>query len=405
MITSTPRQRSLIATALASLLLAGAAAQTGIAATPANSDHGVTEDEIRIGWIGARTGPVAPVNDPIVAGLTACFDQVNAAGGVHGRSIRLIPKDDGATAAKTLPAWRELVEDDKVLLVTGPEAAGTQAAIVAEVAEGDVVIVGEAFSNELTQNQPNIFNLAPDYPEMMDVIWEYMKENLDVPLEEVRIATLSLDTPSHILWRDLLQERVESDGGSFVEHIVFPTDATDLSAEAQRLVSADVDYVAVLVTVGQAKSLFSAFDRIGVTVPMVGSPGTGTGATWEGSEDSPNARAYAAFHFATPAVAAEGHDEFRAAAEAAGYEGDAWFTLGWVRCLVIAQALDAAGPDVDRPSFRETMETLGVVDTGGLSGPIEFDGDPRHQGLQVGRLYGYDFERGQIIPVSDYPEG
>jgi branched-chain amino acid transport system substrate-binding protein len=75
---------------------------------------GVSETEIRIGNTMAYSGNSAPYGATGIA-EAAYFDMINAQGGVNGRKIKFLSRDDALTAAKTVELTRQLIEQDDVL--------------------------------------------------------------------------------------------------------------------------------------------------------------------------------------------------------------------------------------------------------------------------------------------------
>jgi branched-chain amino acid transport system substrate-binding protein len=92
--------------------------------TPTASDVGVTKTQITLGATVPLTGPAAAYGT-IAKASEAYFNYVNAHGGVHGRKIKYIYRDDQYDPSKTVPLTRELVEQDQVFLTFG--GLGTQA--------------------------------------------------------------------------------------------------------------------------------------------------------------------------------------------------------------------------------------------------------------------------------------
>src|SRR2546423_7922854 len=91
----TPRsmtRRQLIANAAA--LAAGTAAPWVRAADP--------DDVIRLGQTVALTGPLGDIGMAMHRGSKVCFETVNAQGGVHGRQIELVARDDGYDVKRAL---------------------------------------------------------------------------------------------------------------------------------------------------------------------------------------------------------------------------------------------------------------------------------------------------------------
>ena len=75
---------------------------------------GVTSTSITFGTHQPLTGPAAPGYSEIAPASQAFFDYVNAHGGVYGRKIHLIIKDDAYNPTKTVNVVHQLVLQDKV---------------------------------------------------------------------------------------------------------------------------------------------------------------------------------------------------------------------------------------------------------------------------------------------------
>jgi ABC-type branched-subunit amino acid transport system substrate-binding protein len=72
----------------------------------ASADNGVTDREILIGQFAAISGPAAQLGQRMQLGMQAYFTAVNAQGGVHGRTIRLITRDDATNRKRPPPPPR-----------------------------------------------------------------------------------------------------------------------------------------------------------------------------------------------------------------------------------------------------------------------------------------------------------
>ena len=85
--------------------------------------------DIVLGMSTALTGPAADLGKNMRAGVLAQLKQVNRAGGIKGKRIRLISLDDGYEPSRTAPHMRRLIEQEHVLAVVGN--VGTPTAIAA----------------------------------------------------------------------------------------------------------------------------------------------------------------------------------------------------------------------------------------------------------------------------------
>jgi len=91
----------------------------GLFACLATAQAAVTQDEIVIGQVAPLTGTIAGTGNEYVAGGAAYFAYVNDNGGIHGRKIRVVVKDDSYKPDQTLALTRQLLAEDKPLALFG----------------------------------------------------------------------------------------------------------------------------------------------------------------------------------------------------------------------------------------------------------------------------------------------
>src|SRR5271155_510743 len=80
---------------------------------------GASDSEIKIGNTMPYSGP-ASAYGAIGKAETAYFNMLNEQGGINGRKINYISRDDGYSPPKTVEQVRQLVEQDQVLLIFNP---------------------------------------------------------------------------------------------------------------------------------------------------------------------------------------------------------------------------------------------------------------------------------------------
>jgi len=83
-----------------------------------NSAQPTSDNEIRIGNVMPYSGPLSEFG-AIGQAEAAYFDMINARGGINGRKIRFISRDDNSDPATALELTRNLVETDDVHLMFG----------------------------------------------------------------------------------------------------------------------------------------------------------------------------------------------------------------------------------------------------------------------------------------------
>src|SRR3954464_5603719 len=122
-----------------------------LAAFPASA-----ADPIKIGLVTALSGQSARAGEALTRGLTIAIDEVNAKGGVLGRKVELVRRDDEANPAKGVIAARELVHKEKVAVLFGGLDTPVSIAIVPIANEAKVPLMGPwAAGTPITRNGTN----------------------------------------------------------------------------------------------------------------------------------------------------------------------------------------------------------------------------------------------------------
>src|ERR1700743_1197371 len=75
---------------------------------------GVSSGTILFGQAAALEGPSSALGQGMRQGILAAFAEINAKGGIHGRRLELISRDDGYDPDRSVIATVKLIDDDKV---------------------------------------------------------------------------------------------------------------------------------------------------------------------------------------------------------------------------------------------------------------------------------------------------
>lgn len=79
---------------------------------------------IKMGLITPLSGIYAPDGTQVQQGAQMAADQLNAAGGVMGQQVQILPQDEGGTTADTVNAAQILVNQQNVNFMMGPYFSG-----------------------------------------------------------------------------------------------------------------------------------------------------------------------------------------------------------------------------------------------------------------------------------------
>jgi ABC-type branched-subunit amino acid transport system substrate-binding protein len=162
------------------LLGAGAGALLAVAGLPALAEDGVTDKEIRIGMANAITGPASGLGLDLKAGADAFLARANAAGGVNGRRIVLVSKDDGYEPEKSAAATKALIEQDKVFALFGYVGTPTSAAAVPLASRASVPYLFPFTGAEFLRNPLNkfVFNVRASYFDETELMVERLTKDI-----------------------------------------------------------------------------------------------------------------------------------------------------------------------------------------------------------------------------------
>lgn len=174
-------------TALATLL----AASVAFAVPSFAADPGVAADKIVFGQAAAFEGPASALGLGMKEGLLAAFAEINAKGGVKGRKLDLVTRDDGYEPTKAVEAVKQLLEGDKVFALVGPVGTPTSAAAEPIAAAAGAPFIGPFTGAEFLRNpyKPHVVNVRASYFQET----ETMVERLTKDLKHEKIAILYQD--------------------------------------------------------------------------------------------------------------------------------------------------------------------------------------------------------------------
>jgi ABC-type branched-subunit amino acid transport system substrate-binding protein len=149
---------------------------------------GVSDTEVKIGNTMPYSGPASSYGT-IGKSEAAYFAMINDQGGINGRKINFITRDDGYSPPKTVEVARQLVEQDQVLLLFNPLGSATNSAVRDYMNENKVpqlfIASGAAKFND-PKHYPWTMGFQPSYAREGSVYARYILESLP----DAKIAVL-----------------------------------------------------------------------------------------------------------------------------------------------------------------------------------------------------------------------
>lgn len=126
------------------------------------------QEEIRIGLVEPITGSVAYNGNSVVEGAKLAISEVNAAGGVLGKQVRLVIEDGQCQPANSVNAVEKLVQKDKVALLVGAFCSSATAAIMPVALKYKIPLITAVSSKaDLTEQGNRYFFRAAETDALM----------------------------------------------------------------------------------------------------------------------------------------------------------------------------------------------------------------------------------------------
>jgi len=173
------KRRRLIAAAVTAGV-AVAAVGCGSSSSGGSSAPGVTSNSITFGTHQPLTGPAAPGYSEIAPASQAFFNYVNAHGGVYGRKIHLIIKDDAYNPTNTVNVVHQLVLQNKVFGIFEGLGTPTHNKVVSFLNASKVPDLFVASGCPCWDNggaQPQTFGWQPNYTIEGKILGQYLKQH------------------------------------------------------------------------------------------------------------------------------------------------------------------------------------------------------------------------------------
>jgi ABC-type branched-subunit amino acid transport system substrate-binding protein len=123
----------------------------GAGTASAQSARGNVDGKLVLGGLFPQTGSLSAIAPSLSTPVQIAVDEINAAGGVNGQQVRLVPADDGTDPNVASTSLDRLLQSDKVDAIVGPASSSTMLGILDKVKTAGVLVCsGSNTSAELS---------------------------------------------------------------------------------------------------------------------------------------------------------------------------------------------------------------------------------------------------------------
>jgi branched-chain amino acid transport system substrate-binding protein len=363
------------------LTLALAAGRASAAPVP-----GVTDNEIVIGITGPLSGPAAAWGS-IAQASEAYAAHVNAQGGVHGRKLKIVLKDDGYNPGRAVANFNEM--KDQVFAVIGTVGTAVLNANKDLVADAKLPLIYPLGNVQVFAKQPRdrvktVFQVYPDYADEAEFL-----VGQAVALEKVKKLALfgQNDDYGKQALDGVKRALPKNPDVKLVGEVFYEVTDRELGTQANKLKESGAEAVLLYATPVHAANIVKEMAKIGYRPKIFASFTLYdrdtmfrlVGDLWEGV-------------YFNSSLALRGEPAadriidivVKNDPKLKGREG--FCVQGGADILILVEGLKRAGRDLTREKFLAAMETIQGFDEEGIVAPGVTFSPTRHHGLNAVRL-------------------
>ena len=236
---------------------------------------GASTNEILIGHYGSLSGSEATFGKSTDNGISMAVEEINAAGGIGGKKVRLITYDDKGDAKEAGSAVTRLVTNDGVKAVIGQVASKLSLAGGPICQENGVPMISPSSTNPaVTQVGDMIFRVCFIDPFQGSVCARFAHDHIKA---ETAAILYDQSTPYSVGLMEEFEKAFVKAGGKVVRKETFQAGDQDFSSQLTQIRGADPQVVFIPVYYAQIGNIAQQARKLGIKVPFVGADGWESG--------------------------------------------------------------------------------------------------------------------------------
>jgi ABC-type branched-subunit amino acid transport system substrate-binding protein len=368
------------------------------------AETGVTDNEIVIGVIEPLTGPAAGWGVPIAEGIIGWSEIINENGGIHGRKIKVITKDDGYNPARSMAGLQEM--KNRIFCVVGQLGSAPCAAAKDFYPDNKIPLITAYGNVQIYAKQPKskrkyYFQAYPDYEDET----EFMTEFAINALNAKKIAHFYQNDEYGLGANAGLKKALAKNPGraKLIAEIPYEVGERSLGTHAIKLKESGADLVILTTMLSSGAIITKEMAKIDYHPMKMGNFPVGNdlmfkiaGPAWEGTFS------YVSAHQGLYGFHKEANEIYDMVFKRRPKAKDPVTTLfGAASMMQVEQGLINAGRNLTRESLIKGMEQIKNWTSKAGGAPITY-GPNRHHGCNA--VWPVVARDGKFRPIGNYVE-
>ncbi|HPC38452.1 MAG TPA: ABC transporter substrate-binding protein [Exilispira sp.] len=227
--------------------------------------------EIVIGGVGPVSGEAATFGQSTKEGCELAVEEWNAAGGLLGKTIKLIYQDDKGDPTEAATVWTKLITQDKVAAIVGTAMSKCSLAGAPISQQYKVPMISPTSTNpKVTEVGDYIFRACFIDPFQGTIGAKFAYENLNA-----RKAACIFDVGNDYTkgLSEFFRDKFTELGGTIVAFEAHPTGTTDFKAQLTKIIAAKPDVIYISDYYNDVALIAKQARELGFNGPLVGGDG------------------------------------------------------------------------------------------------------------------------------------
>jgi branched-chain amino acid transport system substrate-binding protein len=324
-----------------------------------------TTGDILVGFYGSLTGDGASFGQSSREGTELAVDEINAAGGVLGRKLRLLVEDDQSKPEEASNAVTKLITQDKVVAVIG-EVASRRTLAAAPISQRyQIPMITPASTNEkVTEVGDYVFRVCFIDPFQGEVLAKFAYNDLKAR----KVAILRDQAQDYSVGlTDSVARNFTRLGGQVIAPVSYSTGDADFKAVLTRIRSEKPDVLFATGYYPEAAIITRQARELGMTMPILGGDGWVGDALQNGREALKNT--YISNHYSGDNPDPVVQNFVNTYRKRFNRDPDAIAALGYDAIKVLADSLTRA-QSTEGPKLRDAIAS---ADVPGVTGRLKMN--------------------------------
>ena len=338
---------------------------TVIAGLSMISCGGSGSSTIKVGGVAPLSGGVAVYGVECKNGIDLAIEEINAAGGINGKTLEFICEDDEGDPAKSVNAYKKLVTNDGVEYVIGSLTSGCTIALTNLAQNQKILQIAPAATAPAITDAGNfIFRTCFIDPFQGRVGGKFAADNLGCKKAAI-LYDIGNDYSVGLM--ENFEKEFKAQGGSVVAKESYGTGDKDFNAQLTKIKAANPDVVYLPDYYGTVALIAKQLRAQGINTPIVGADG------WDGLTENAGdevLNGYYSNHYAEDSTSPAVQKFVKAFQKKYNKAPNSFAALGYDSVYMLKDAMLKAGTTKDSEKIRAAYES-----TNGdyVTGHITFD--------------------------------